>query len=73
MPMGVTDEDLFEKFIAALEERTKPSKNDIRYERYVNYINCFISKFGRERVHLVGSTSERSKLVFSKEYGDADF
>jgi hypothetical protein len=73
MPMEVTDEELFEGFIADLKERSKPSKNDIRYERYVKYINCFISKFGRERVYLVGSTSERSKLAFSKDNGDADF
>ncbi|XP_060596554.1 uncharacterized protein LOC132750568 [Ruditapes philippinarum] len=62
-----------ERCISALEERAKPSKNDIRYARYVNSVNCFLSKFGRERVHLVGSTGELSKLAYPKDDGDADF
>lgn len=73
MLLNANDEHLLEKHISELEERTKPSKNDIRFQRYVNYINCFLEKFGREKVYLVGSTSEKSKLAFSRDDGDADF
>ncbi|XP_045176594.2 uncharacterized protein LOC123537094 [Mercenaria mercenaria] len=73
MSFCVTDERLLEECITKLEERAEPSKNDIRYERYVSYINLFLSKFGNERVYLVGSTGARSKLAFLKDNGDADF
>ncbi|XP_045176614.2 uncharacterized protein LOC123537109 [Mercenaria mercenaria] len=73
MSLCFTDEGLLEECIKKLEERAKPSKNDIRYGTYVKYVNCFLSKFGKERVYLVGSTGERSKLAFFKDDGDADF
>ena len=71
--MSFCNKEELEECLAHIEERAKPSKNDIRYERYVEYMNCFIGKFGKEQIHLVGSTGERSKLAYSKDDGDADF
>jgi hypothetical protein len=67
-----TDEEIKDAY-QPLKSVLNQAKNDIRYARYVNSINFFISKFGRERLHLVGSTDELSKLAYSKDDGDADF
>ncbi|XP_053404203.1 uncharacterized protein LOC123537064 isoform X2 [Mercenaria mercenaria] len=62
----------FEQYIERLEKQAEPSKNDVRYGQYVHYANCFLEKFGMERVYMVGSTGDRTKLAWSKDDGDAD-
>ena len=60
-------------YLERLLDQSKPNSNDKRHCDYVKYINGFLSYFGREQVHLVGSTAEQTKLRFSLDNGDADF
>ncbi|XP_045176564.2 uncharacterized protein LOC123537073 [Mercenaria mercenaria] len=62
----------FVECVKRLEQMAEPSRNDIRYGQYVQYVNCAVSKFVDEKAYLVGSTAERTKLSFSKDDGDAD-
>ncbi|XP_045169571.2 uncharacterized protein LOC123532243 isoform X2 [Mercenaria mercenaria] len=65
--------DSTSKLLTHLEEHAKPNKNDLRHRTYVDYVNCFLSHFGKERAYLVGSTCEKMKLRWSYQGGDADF
>lgn len=62
-----------EGYLVELEEHSRQSKNDIRWGQIVLYINTFLNRFGKEKVYLVGSTGEKTKLTFSKDDGDGDF
>ncbi|KAL4237811.1 hypothetical protein ACF0H5_002523 [Mactra antiquata] len=69
----MTDQDKMECYLALLEAQSRQSRNDIRWGHVVAYVNTFLRRFGSEKVYLVGSTGEKSKLTFSKDDGDADF
>ena len=62
-----------QEFIQRLQELSTLRSNDVRTGHYVKYINTFLQHFGDERVYLVGSTGERTKLRWSTDCGDADF
>lgn len=66
-------DQLLRLYIKKLEKHATPTVNDKRHLSYVQYINAFLSLFGKERVVLVGSTAEKLKLRTSKFGGDADF
>ncbi|WAR18483.1 hypothetical protein MAR_000321 [Mya arenaria] len=59
--------------IPGLLKLSEQNTNDRRHTSYVNYINELLRYFGKERVHLVGSTAENLKLRWSTDGGDADF
>lgn len=60
-------------YMRRLKEMSEPTRNDKRYTHYVKYANRFLVFIGNERVYLVGSTGELSKLRWSTDEGDADF
>ena len=63
-----------QKYLERLLDRSKPNSNDKRHCDYVRYINGFLRFFGKERVYLVGSTAEQTKLrIDFQDNGDADF
>lgn len=64
---------LAENRIKRLQVLSTPSNGDERHKRYVNYANAFLKAFGEERIYLVGSTGETSKLRWSTDDGDSDF
>jgi len=59
--------------VSRLRLQSLPSNGDRRHRQYVKYINTFLKPFGNERVYLVGSTGENSKLRWSTDDGDSDF
>ena len=61
------------KYLDKLLQRSTPSPNDKTHSDCVRYVNAFLSHFGDERVYLVGSTAEETKLTLSLDNGDADF
>lgn len=57
----------FAQYSQRLDELAKPRKTEVRHCLYAQYVNCFISKFVKERAYVVGSTAEQSKLPVSKD------
>lgn len=65
--------EILQDKLKQLQELAKPRPTDKRHAQYAKYINAFLEPFGTERVYLVGSTGENSKLRWSTDGGDADF
>ena len=61
------------KHFEKLLKYAAPNSNDRRHREYVDYINGFLGYFGDEKVFLVGSTAEQTKLRTSNDNNDADF
>lgn len=61
------------KYLEKLLDQATPNLNDKRHRQYIDYFNGFLSYFGDERVYLVGSTAEETKIRSSKDNSDADF
>lgn len=64
---------ILQDYIRRLQDLSTPTRNDVRHARYVKYINTFLTELGNERVYLVGSTGENTKLRWSTDGGDSDF
>ena len=62
-----------QEHIQRLQQLSAPNRNDIRHARYATYVTAFLEPLGDERVYLVGSTRENTKLRWSTDGGDSDF
>lgn len=72
MTFRISGEDKLQDYLKRLQELSQPKGKDKIKEKYVEYINVFLEGVGNERIHLVGSTGENTKLKWSKDGGDVD-
>ena len=56
-----------------LENLAKPVVNDLRQNKYCEYITLLLSHFGMERCIVTGSTQENTRLRRKENEGDFDY
>lgn len=72
--LSSVEKEKMNRLMHRLDELSVPRTNDIQYGRYEKLINTFLKGIGSgERIYVVGSTGEKTKLTFSiRDEGDID-
>lgn len=69
----ISEEVYLQDYLKSLREYSESGRQGKLKAKYVDYINAFLEAVGNERIYLVGSTGENTKLQWSKDGGDVDF